>query len=374
MKFVDLNAQFEALETDIRAAIERVLQHGQFIMGPEVGALERELAEYCGVEHVISAASGTDALLMALMAYQVGPGDAVIAPPFTFVATAEVIQLLGATTVFVDVDADTFNIDPARLHEAVARTRRQGKLNLKGIIPVDLFGLPADYHAIEPIARENGLFVLADCAQSFGGALDDKKVGAFGDLSATSFFPAKPLGCYGDGGALFTDDYELAELARSIREHGMGADRYENVRTGITGRLDTLQAAILSCKLTVFDHELAARQRVADTYTRELAGIVTTPHPPPRYQSAWAQYTVRSPHRDAIRAHLHAQAIPTALYYPRPLHLQPAFNQADGADLSMPVAEELAQQVFSLPIHPYLREDEQMRVVEAVKAAVGGRK
>ena len=373
MKFVDLGAQFRALEDDIRDAIERVLQHGQFIMGPEVHALEDELADYCGVAHAITAASGTDALLMALMAYEVGPGDAVIAPPFTFVATAEVIQLLGATPVFVDVEEDSFNIDPEQLAATIKRIQRRGKLRLRGVIPVDLFGLPANYDAITPLAEDNGLFVLADAAQSFGGAFNGKKTGALGDIAATSFFPAKPLGCYGDGGAVFTDDDNLAELARSIRVHGMGANRYDNVRTGITGRLDTIQAAILSCKLKVFDNELATRQRLADTYASALKGIVKTPRIPQGSQSAWAQYTVRAPahQRDKIRTHLKTQNIPTALYYPRPLHLQPAFNQADTAGVKMPTAEKLAREVFSLPIHPYLSEDEQMKVIDAVKVAVG---
>ena len=372
MKFVDLNAQFRAIESEIRAAIERVLEHGLFILGPEVRALEEELADYCGVKHAVTAASGTDALLMALMAWRIGPGDAVIVPPFTFVASAEVVQLLGATTVFVDVEEDTFNIDPECLAEAVARIRRQGKLRLRGVIPVDLFGLPADYDAIQVIAEEHDLFVLADAAQSFGGTRNGKKAGAFGDVAATSFFPAKPLGCYGDGGALFTDDDELAELARSIRVHGMGATQYDNVRTGITGRMDTIQAAVLSCKLKIFDRELAARRRVADIYTRELDGVVKTPQIPSGCESAWAQYTVRSADRDAIRAHLQSKGIPSAVYYPRPLHRQPAFSEADGAGLSMPVSEMLAEQVFSLPIHPYLEKDDQMKVIDAVKSAVSG--
>ncbi len=371
MKFVDLAAQFERLEPQIRAAMDEVLRHGQFIMGPEVQALEEELADYCGVAHVISAASGTDALLMALMAQQIGPGDAVIAPPFTFVATAEVIQLLGATTVFVDVDERTYNLDPVQLAATITRIRRQGKLNLRGIIAVDLFGLPANYAAIAPIAAEHRLFLLADAAQSFGASAHGTKAGAFGDLAATSFFPAKPLGCYGDGGAVFTDDDELAAVARSIRVHGMGANQYDNVRTGITGRLDTLQAAVLRCKLRVFDDELRARRRIAQTYTSELAAVVQTPPPTPDYESAWAQYTVRADNRDAIRAHLQAAGIPSAVYYPCPLHLQPAFSQADGAGVRMPVSEKLARQVFSLPIHPYLSEDAQMQVVAAVKAAVG---
>jgi len=369
MKFIDLHAQFEQIEDDIRAAIERVLRHGQFIMGPEVFDLERELAEYCGVSHAVSAASGTDALLMALMAYGVGRGDAVIVPPFTFVASAEVVQLLGATTVFVDVDADTFNMDPDKLADAIARVRRQGKVKLRGVMPVDLFGLPADYAAIAPLAAENDLFVLSDAAQSFGGARGGVRAGAFGDIAATSFFPAKPLGCYGDGGALFTDDDKLAELARSIRNHGMGEDRYDNIRTGITGRLDTIQAAVLRCKLRVFDRELAARRRIAGIYARELDGVVQTPRIPEGAQSAWAQYTVRAPMRDAICEKLRARGIPTALYYPRPLHRQLAFANADGAGVSMPVSEKLAREVFSLPMHPYLREEQQMEIIAAVKEA-----
>lgn len=371
MKFVDLHAQLEVIGEDVRAAIEAVLAHGQFILGPEVDALERELAEYCGAEHVITAASGTDALLMALMAYRIEPGDAVIAPAFTFVATAEVIQLLGATPVFVDVRQDSFNLDPDLLAETVRRIRRRGRMNLRGVIPVDLFGLPADYAAIAAIAEENELFVLADGAQSFGGALGERKVGTFGDIAATSFFPAKPLGCYGDGGAVFTGDCALAEIVRSIRVHGMGADRYDNIRTGITGRMDTIQAAVLRCKLKIFEGELAARQRLAERYTRELEGIVGTPRIGRDQRSAWAQYTitVRADSRDAIRAHLQAQGIPTVVYYPHPLHRQAAFRDADIGG-GLPVSEMLAGQVLSLPIHPYLGEEEQTRVIESVKSAV----
>ncbi|MDA8014723.1 MAG: DegT/DnrJ/EryC1/StrS family aminotransferase [Gammaproteobacteria bacterium] len=369
MKFIDLHAQFARIEDDIRAAIDRVLQHGQFIMGPEVFELERELAEYCGVAHAVSAASGTDALLIALMARGVGRGDAVIVPPFTFVATAEVVQLLGATAVFADVDAETFNLDPQKLHAAAARVRREGKLKLRGVIPVDLFGLPADYDAIAPIAEEFGLFVLSDAAQSFGGARGGVRAGAFGDVAATSFFPAKPLGAYGDGGALFTDDDDQAELARSIRVHGMGEDRYDNIRTGVTGRLDTMQAAVLRCKLRVFEDELAARRRIAARYTRELEGAVKTPRIPEGAQSAWAQYTLRSSVRDEICEKLRARGIPTALYYPRPLHRQLAFASAEGAGAEMPVSEQLAREVFSLPMHPYLSEDAQREIIAAVKDA-----
>jgi len=370
MKFVDLDAQFRTIESEIREAIDRVLEHGQFIMGPEVYAFEQELAEYCGVEHVISTSSGTDALLMSLMSYQVGPGDAVIAPPFTFVATAEVVQLLGATTVFVDVDEKTFNIDVNQLEDTVKRIRMQGKLKLKGIIPVDLFGLPADYQAIDQIAQDYELFVLADSAQSFGGSRDGRKVGAFGDTAATSFFPAKPLGCYGDGGAVFTNDAERAEILRSIRFHGKGKTQYDNVRTGITGRLDTIQAAILSCKLKILDQEIIARQSVADRYTKSLSKILSTPQIPFGCQTAWAQYTVRSAKRDKFRKQLEENQIPTAVYYPCPLHLQPAFSDADGAGVSMPVSEMLSKDVFSLPMHPYLSEEEQDRIIAALEEAV----
>ena len=368
MKFVDLNAQFKHIETEIRQSIDQVLTHGQFIMGPEVQQLERELSEFCGVKHTISAASGTDALLMALMAYGIGPGDAVFAPPFTFVATAEVIQLLGATTVFVDVQADTFNIDPEALERAVVRVKSEGKLNAKGIIPVDLFGLPADYDEIERIAGEHELFVLEDTAQGFGGVYKGKRAGSFGQIAATSFFPAKPLGCYGDGGALFTDDDELAEILESIRFHGKGKHQYDNVRTGITGRLDTLQAGILSCKLAVFEQELEARQTVANRYTDALGTYVTTPVVPEGYRSAWAQYTIRSEHRDRIQQALQAQGIPCAIYYVCPLHLQPAFKDADGAGVAMPVSEQLSREVLSLPMHPYLESDDQQRVIDTIIA------
>jgi len=381
VKFVDLNAQFRLIEGDIRAAVERVLQHGRFVMGPEVFELERALADYCGVAHAVSAASGTDALLLALMARGVGPGDAVIVPAFTFVASAEVVRLAGATPVFADVDADTFNLDPGSLAETAGQVRAAGRLNLRGVIAVDLFGLPADYAAIGAVAAEFGMFVFADAAQSFGGAIKGAgggatvKTGALGDFAATSFFPAKPLGGYGDGGALFTDDDELADLARSIREHGMGAERYEHARIGITGRLDTIQAAVLLCKLKILERELAARRRLAARYNRELAGAVTVPTVPAGYESAWAQYTVRAPKgrdRDAMCARLKAAGIPTAVYYPRPLHRQPAYAQAAGVDAELPVAEALSREVFSLPIHPYLGDDEQTQIIETVKAAVRG--
>ena len=370
MKFVDLDAQFRRLETDIRGAIDAVFAHGQYIMGPEVYALEDELAGYCGAGHVVSAASGFDALLMSLMSYGVGPGDAVIAPSFTFVATAEVIQLLGATVVFVDVEDTTFNIDVNRLEETVRRIRRQGRMNLRGIIPVDLFGLPADYGAISEIAARHDLFVLADAAQSFGGGREGRRVGTFGDLAATSFFPAKPFGCYGDGGAVFTDDGERAEVLRSIRFHGMGTSQYDNVRTGITGRLDTIQAAVLRCKLKVLDDEIAARQKVAKRYTRGLADLVATPAIPVNCTTTWAQYTLRSKERDRIRKALDDGGIPSAVYYSCPLHRQPAYRGAEGAGVGMPVSDLLADEVFSLPMHPYLEPSDQDRIIDTIRRAL----
>ena len=370
MKFVDLDAQHEIIESQIRNAIDEVLSHKQFIMGPEVGILESELSQYCGAKYVISAASGTDALLMALMAYGVGPGDGVIAPPFTFVATAEMVQLLGATTVFVDVNESDFNIDVDLLEQTIEKVKAEGKLKLKGIIPVDLFGLPADYDRIQAIADKHGLFVLSDAAQSFGGSYKDQKVGVFGDLSTTSFFPAKPLGCYGDGGAVFTNNSALADLVESIRFHGKGVSQYENVRIGVTGRMDTIQAAILSCKLKIFDAELEKRQAIADFYNRELMDYVVTPTIPEWCTSAWAVYTIRSAHRDKIRQKLQEKNIPSAIYYPAPLHRQPAFQNAVGGGEAMLVSDKLSEEVISLPIHPYLSQDEQSQIVQTIKQAI----
>ena len=371
MKFVDLDAQFNLIEQDIRESMDRVLDHKRFIMGPEVGVLEQQLGDYCGARHVISAASGTDALLMALMAYGVGPGDAIIAPSFTFVATAEVVQLLGATTVFVDVDASSFNIDCDALEQTIHSVKHEAKLRLRGIIPVDLFGLPADHDRIRTIADQHELFVLSDAAQSFGAEYRDQKVGVFGHMSTTSFFPAKPLGCYGDGGAVFTDNQDLADVVESIRFHGKGVSQYENIRIGITGRMDTLQAAILSCKLKVFDEELDKRQTIADFYNSELEEIVDTPVVPPGYRSSWAVYTIRSTRRDDIKQILDQNRIPSAIYYPSPLHTQPAFKTAARTITPLPVTEKLATEVISLPIHPYLQAEELTTIVNSVKMGVG---
>lgn len=369
MKFVDLDAQFALIGEDIRYAIDRVLAHKQFILGPEVATLEEQLQDYCGVRHVISAASGTDALLMALMAYEVGPGDAVIAPSFTFVATAEVIQLLGATPVFVDVDATTFNIDPEALAATIDRVHARNDVQLRGIIPVDLFGTPANHARIRELADHHDLFIIADAGQSFGATYREQRVGNFGDMTATSFFPAKPLGCYGDGGAVFTDDPALAEIIESIRFHGKGTSQYDNVRIGVTGRLDTLQAAILSCKMKIFDQELARRQEIADYYTDALQAVVQPPAPPSDCRSSWSVYTIRSPQRDAIRASLQQHKLPSAIYYASPLHRQPAFNHAIGGGCAMAVTDLLATEVLSLPIHPYLTNAELDQIIAVIVKA-----
>lgn len=365
MQFVDLKSQFNIIEKDVRAAIDRVLQHQQFIMGPEVAELEKALCAYTGAAHTITAASGTDALLMVLLAYDLQPQDAVIVPSFTFAASAEVVKLLGGEVVFVDVREDTFNIDTDKLTETIAAVRGANKLNLRGIIAVDLFGQPADYVVLQTIARDNELFLIADAAQSFGASLNRKKVGGFGDITTTSFFPAKPLGGGGDGGAIFTADANIAKKLISVRQHGMGKDRYEHVRLGITGRLDTIQAAIINCKLKILDKELDARRKLAERYNAELADKVKVPQ---ATDSAWAQYTIRVSKRDAVVSYLRDHGIPTAIYYPRALHQQPAYQPRE--KLSLSIAEQLAQEVLSLPIHPYLGADEQSQVIKAVRAAV----
>lgn len=368
--FIDLQAQYHLLERDIRAGIERVLAHGQFIMGPEVEELERRLADYVGVRHAVSCSSGTDALLMPLMAWGVGPGDAVFTTPCTFIATAEVVGLLGATPVFVDIDSRTFNLDPARLKAAVARVRSEGRLRPRGVIPVDLFGLPADYDEIARVAAGDGLLILEDAAQSFGAQYKGRRAGALAPVGATSFFPAKPLGCYGDGGAVFTDDDALAEVLRSIRIHGKGSDKYDNVRVGINGRLDTLQAAILLSKLDVFPHELEARQRVAKRYDDILAGMAETQFVPDGYLSAWAQYSILlrdKGERMALQGALKKDGIPTAVYYPKPLHLQGAFAALGCKEGDFPVTESVSRRIVSLPMHPYLVDEEVDRIGASVR-------
>jgi dTDP-4-amino-4,6-dideoxygalactose transaminase len=370
--FIDLAAQRRRLGKKIDEAIARVTEHCQFILGPEVTALEKELAAFGGARHAISCASGTDALVLVLMAKNIGPGDAVICPSFTFCATAEVVVLLGATPVFADVDPDTFNINIASLERAVAKAKGLG-LKPKAIVPVDLFGLPADHDAIADLAKAENLFVLDDAAQAFGAEYKGKRVGSFGHAMATSFFPAKPLGCYGDGGAILTDDDDLKDIIKSLRVHGQGADKYDNVRIGLTGRLDTMQAAILLEKLKIFPDEIVARQRVADRYAASLGDVAIVPRLPAGYTSVWAQYTIRLKPgvRDGLADKLRLRGIPTAIYYPKPLHRQTAYRQFPVADGGLPVSDQLADEVISLPMHPYLDEATQDRVVAEVRRALG---
>ncbi|MBV8512985.1 MAG: DegT/DnrJ/EryC1/StrS family aminotransferase [Xanthobacteraceae bacterium] len=371
--FIDLTAQRRRLGARIDAAIARVVDQCQFIMGPEVARLETELAQFCGARHALSCASGTDALFLVLLAKGIGPGDAVICPSFTFCATAEVVALVGATPVFADVEAATFNLDPASLRKAVATAKQRG-LKPKAIIPVDLFGLPADHEAIAAIARAEQLFVLDDACQAFGAAYKARRLGTLSDATAVSFFPAKPLGCYGDGGAIFTDNDELAEIIRSLRVHGQGSDKYDNVRIGITGRLDSVQAAVLLEKLTIFTDEIDARQEVARRYVQGLADVATVPHVPDGYLSVWAQYTIRvaPARRDALAKGLKESGIPTAIYYPIPLHRQVAYRDYPVVDGGLPVSDQLAAEVISLPMHPYLDAATQDRIIQAVRHALRG--
>ena len=371
--FIDVAAQRRRLGRRIDDAIARVLAHCQFVMGPEVHALEAELAAFCGARHAICVASGTDALLLALLAKGIGPGDAVFCPAFTFAATAEPVALLNATPVFVDVEEASFNLDPLSLERAIATAKQRG-LRPKAVIPVDLFGQSADYDAIAPVAAAEGLFVIADAAQSFGATYKGRQVGTLAPVTATSFFPAKPLGCYGDGGALFTDDDEMAGVLRSLRVHGQGADKYDNVRIGITGRLDSIQAAVLIEKLKIFPDEIVARDRVARRYRDGLGDVAIVPRVGDGLASVWAQYTIRLPagRRADVAARLHADGVPTAIYYPKPLHRQEAFRQSPVAGNGLPATDRLAEEVLSLPMHAYLDEPTQDRIIDAVRRAVVG--
>jgi dTDP-4-amino-4,6-dideoxygalactose transaminase len=370
--FIDIAAQRQRLGKSIDEAVSRVLTHCQFINGPEVTALEAQLAAFSGAKHVVSCASGTDALVMVLMAKNVGPGDAVLCPSFTFCATGEAVALVGATPVFVDVDEATFNMDPVSLERGIASARARG-LKPRAVIVVDLFGQSADHDAIGDVAEAEGLFVLDDAAQGFGASYKGRKLGTFGLATATSFFPAKPLGCYGDGGAIFTDDDEFAEVLRSIRVHGQGSDKYDNVRLGITGRLDTMQATVLIEKLKIFEDEIAARNRVAEYYARGLGNVVTVPRLASGCTSVWAQYTIRLPKgadRDGFAAALKAQGIPTAIYYTKSIHQQTAYKHYPVADGGLPASERLSEDVISLPMHAYLDEPTQDRIIKAVRGAL----
>src|SRR6201994_3376945 len=363
--FIDLAAQRRRIGKSIDDAVARVMNHCQFINGPEVAELEAALAAFSGAKHVVSCASGTDALLMVLMARGVGRGDAVLCPSFTFSATGEAVALTGATPVFVDVDESTFNMDAASLKRGIATAKQRG-LKPVGVIPVDLFGQSADHDAVATVAEAEGLFVLDDAAQGFGASYRGRKLGTFGVATATSFFPAKPLGCFGDGGAIFTDDDGLAETRHSIRAHGQGADKYDNIRLVLTGRLDTMQAAILIEKLKIFEDKIASRNQVAQRYAHGLGNVVTVPHVAAGCTSIWAQYTIRLPHgvdRDGFAAALKAQGIPTAIYYPKSMHQQTAYRDFPIADGGLAVSERLSADVISLPMHAYLDETTQDRVI-----------
>jgi dTDP-4-amino-4,6-dideoxygalactose transaminase len=363
--FIDLAAQQERIRGRLEAAITRVLAHGQYIMGPEVVGLERELAAFTGARHAVTCASGTDALALALAALEVRQGDAVLVPSFTFAATAEVVPWLGAVPVFVDVREDTFNIDPAGVALGVESARRLG-LRPVGVIAVDLFGQPADYTALQAVTEKHGLWLVADAAQSFGASYHGRAIGRLARITTTSFFPAKPLGCYGDGGAVLTDDDEIAAVMRSLRVHGQGSDKYDNVRIGMNARLDTLQAAILLEKLAVFPDEIVARDRVAARYNASLADVVAVPHVPEGLTSVWAQYTVRALDRDGLSRRLAAAGVPTAVYYRKPLHWQQAYAQFPVAEGGCHVAERLSEEVLSLPMHPDLDDATHERIVTAV--------
>ena len=366
--FVDLKSQYISLRSEITARMEAVLNHGAFIMGPEVGELESALAEFCGAKHAIAVSSGTDALLIALMAHGIGPGSKVFCPSFTYTATAEVIILLGAQPVFVDVDPRTFNIDLEDLGQRVRADQRTSAP--RAVIAVDLFGQPANYDGLRQLAEHEDLALIADAAQSFGATMSGQNVGALAPITATSFFPAKPLGCYGDGGAIFTDDDRLAQAMRSMRAHGQGEEKYEIVRVGLNARMDTLQAAILLAKLPKFRTEITARQKLASYYDSRLGAYAEVPRRVTGTTSAWAQYTIMVANRDQVATSLTRLGVPTAVYYPKPMHLQPAYQRFGHGTGSLPVSEALCGRVLSLPMHPYIDDATAEQVCEAVLQAI----
>lgn len=383
MQFIDLQAQYKHLKPKIDARIHKILDHGKYIMGPEVFELEEKLAGYVNTKYCISCSSGTDALVMALMAYGIGKDDVVITTPFTFIATAEAIKFVGAKPLFVDIDIGTFNLDPRLLEEALeVLTNKKSTIHskvcneikdVKAIISVDLFGLPADAYAINKIAKKYGLIVIEDAAQGFGGSIHGAKAGSLTDIGCTSFFPAKPLGCYGDGGAIFTNNDEISEILRSIRVHGQGTDKYQNIRLGLTGRLDTIQAAVLLPKLEIFDEEIELRQNISELYTSQLSKIegITTPSTPDGYISAWAQYTLMAKdgeHRAKIMEHLKNNGVPVAVYYPVPLHEQKVFLSLGYASDDFEVSSNVATRVFSLPMYPYLKAEDVEKICKLIEA------
>ncbi|MFM8608584.1 MAG: DegT/DnrJ/EryC1/StrS family aminotransferase [Hyphomicrobiales bacterium] len=371
LPFIDLQAQRARIGDAIDAGLLRVAAHGQYIMGPEVKSLEEDLKNFCGAKHCITVANGTEALAMPLMAKHVRPGEAILVPSFTFAATAEVVAWLGATPIFVDVDQDTFTLAIESFEAGIEKANVLG-LKPVAVIPVDLFGQAADYDLIEQVAAAHGLWVMSDAAQSFGGAYKSRKIGTIGHVTATSFFPSKPLGCYGDGGAIFTDNDEMATILKSFRVHGQGSDKYDNIRIGLNARLDTMQAAVLLEKLKILDDEIKARNEVAARYSSALADYVPVPLIVEGHYSAWAQYTIRVPaqKRSAIMAALKEQGVPTMIYYPKPLHRQTAYRDFPVAGNGLPVSERLADEVLSLPMHPYLDQATQDRIVTTLIAII----
>ena len=370
MQFIDLKSQQKQIREKIDLRFKNILNHGKYIMGPEVHELEERLADYVNVKHCISCSSGTDALLIPLLAANIGPGDAVLTTPFTYIATAEVIALVGATPVFCDIYDKTFNINAERLSNALELAISKN-LKPKAIMPVDLFGLPARYRLIEKFAEENDLIIIEDAAQGFGGKINEKRSGSFGRVAGTSFFPAKPLGCYGDGGAIFTNDYELATKMKSIRVHGGGKDKYENVRIGINGRLDTIQAAVLLEKIEIFDKELISRNNSAKYYTQNINKVFTTHHIPDKYFSSWAQYSILIPdhiNRKDVINKLSDKGIPSMVYYKLPVHVQEGYRKFEYKLGDFPVSEKISEKILSLPMHPYLNEDAQNEVITVLNS------
>lgn len=364
MEFIDLKKQQKLIENNLDKRIKNVLQHGRYINGPEVKELEQTLADFVGIKHAIGVSNGTDALVIALMALGIEPGDKIITSPFTFFASAECIKFLGAEPVFADIDPKTYNIDADKLKQLL--DDQPG--TFKAIIPVDIFGQAADYDEIIKLAEEHNLLLVEDAAQSFGGSYKNRKTCSFGDIATTSFFPAKPLGCYGDGGMVFTNSDEYDQIIRSIRVHGKGSDKYDNIRIGMNARLDTIQAAILLAKMKVFKKEIKLRQKVAWNYHKLLNEIVVTPFVESHNISAWAQYSIQSDQRNKIIKKLKKSDIPTAIYYPKPLHLLTAFKDLGYKEGDFPVAEEVSKRIFSLPMHPYLELEDQERIAEVIRA------
>jgi len=368
MEFIDLSKQQSIIKEKLSLRISKVLKHGRYIMGEEVFELEKKLAEYIDIEYCLTCSSGTDALLIPILAKEIGPGDAVITTPFTYIATAEVIKMVGATPVFIDIDPDTFNMNPHLIEQGVENAHKKN-LNPKAIIPVDLFGQPANYCEIDKYAEKYNLFVIEDAAQGFGGEIAGKKAGKFGDVASTSFFPAKPLGCYGDGGAVFTNNEELYKIMKSIRVHGEGKDKYDNIRLGLNGRLDTIQAAVLLEKLVLFSDEIIKRNRIATYYTLNIPDAFKKPYIAKGALSSWAQYSLLSKSngvRNIVLKHLKSKKIPSMIYYRTPLHLQTVFNDLGYKKGDFPVSENISERIFSIPMHPYLDKSRQDMVIEAL--------